>query len=50
MRTFDMDLNDYHGMVHDMDWGPYCMMTGWVMGYIPLTLLEDIGGMPFIGR
>jgi hypothetical protein len=28
----------------------WCMMTGWGMGYIPLTLLEDIGGMPFIGR
>ena len=48
MRAFDMDLNEYHGMAHDADWGPYCMMTGWVMGYIPLTLLEDIGGQPFI--
>ena len=48
MRAFDMDLKEYHGMAHDADWGPYCMMTGWVMGYIPLTLLEDIGGLPFI--
>ncbi len=44
MRAFNMDLNEYHGMAHDADWGPYCLMTGWVMGYIPLTLLEDIGG------
>ena len=44
MRAFDMDLNEYHGMAHDADWGPYCLMTSWVMGYIPLTLLEDIGG------
>ena len=48
MRAFDMDLRDYHGMAHDADWGPYCMMTGWIMGYIPLTLLEDIGGTPLI--
>ena len=47
MRAFNMDLDEYHGMAHDADWGPYCLMTGWVMGYIPLTLLEDIGGPPF---
>ncbi|MBQ9369435.1 MAG: hypothetical protein IJT83_16760, partial [Victivallales bacterium] len=44
MRAFNMHLNEYHGMAHDADWGPYCLMTGWVMGYIPLTLLEEIGG------
>ena len=49
MRAFDMDLNEYHGMAHDADWGPYCLMTGWVMGYIPLTLLEDIGGPKLFG-
>ena len=48
MRAFNMDLNEYHGMAHDADWGPYCLMTGWVMGYIPLTLLEDIGGPKWI--
>ncbi len=47
MRAFNMDLNEYHGMAHDADWGPYCLMTGWVMGYIPLTFLEDIGGTAF---
>ncbi len=48
MRAFNMDLNEYHGMAHDADWGPYCLMTGWVMGYIPLTLLEEIGGPKFL--
>ena len=47
MRAYDMDLREYHGIAHDADWGPYCLMTGWVMGYIPLTLLEDLGGPAF---
>ncbi|GEM_PF-2613978 len=48
MRAYNMDLQEYHGIANDADWGPYNIMTGWIMGYIPLTLLQELNGMPFI--
>ena len=39
MRAFDMRLNEYFGLNKDMDWGAYCIMAGWVMGFVPLVLL-----------
>ena len=42
MRAFDMRLNEYFGLNKDMDWGSYCIMAGWVMGFVPLAFLcED---------
>ena len=47
MRAFDLDCGEYYGLTLDRDWGPYCIMAGWTMGIIPLTLLADAGGVPF---
>ncbi len=42
MRAFDMDNNEYYGLNKDKDWGAYCIMAGWITGYIPLTLLNEL--------
>lgn len=41
MRAFDLDLDEYYGLNKDIDWGPYCIMGGWVMGFVPFALLYD---------
>ncbi len=42
MRSFDMELDEYYGLNRDMDWGSYCIMAGWVTGFVPMVLLcED---------
>ncbi len=41
MRAFDLDIGEYYGMDKDIDWGPYCIECGWVMGYLPLVLMDD---------
>ena len=28
-------------MDKDVDWGAYCIECGWVMGYLPLVLIDD---------
>ena len=40
MRAFDMDRNEYYGLNKDMIWGSYCIMGGWVMGFVPALLLN----------
>lgn len=47
MRAFDMQTHSYFGVNKDKDWGAYCVMGGWVMGFIPLLLMAD-EGMPSI--
>ncbi len=47
MRGFDMDNEDYYGLNKDLDWGAYCIMAGWMTGFIPVVLLEDLGAPPF---
>lgn len=43
MRAFDLETGEYYGINKDKDWGPYCVMGGWVMGFLPLLLLEECG-------
>ena len=43
MRAFDMDNFEYYGCDKDFAWGPYCILTGWVTGAIPLVLLDLLG-------
>lgn len=43
MRAFDMDNMEYYGCDKDFAWGPYCILTGWVTGAIPLVFLELLG-------
>ena len=43
MRAFDMDNNEYYGCDKDFAWGPYCILTGWVTGTLPLVLLDALG-------
>lgn len=40
MRAYDMDLGAYYGLNRDMDWGSYCIMGGWVMGFVPAVLMH----------
>ena len=47
MRAFDMQTASYFGVNKDKDWGAYCIMGGWVMGFIPLLLMAE-DGMPSI--
>ena len=47
MRAFDMQTHSYFGVNKDKDWGAYCIMGGWVMGFIPLLLMAE-EGMPSI--
>lgn len=44
MRAFDMDHGEYYGLNKDKDWGAYCIMAGWITGFIPLALLHEPGG------
>ncbi len=49
MRAFDMKLNEYYGLNKDMAWGAYCIMSGWITGFIPLVFLyEDVPESFFI--
>ena len=43
MRAYDMGSGEYFGVNKDKDWGAYCIMAGWVMGFLPLLLLEEMG-------
>ena len=43
MRAFDMEHHEYYGLNKDKDWGAYCIMAGWVTGFIPLVLLNQLG-------
>lgn len=43
MRAFDMRHNEYYGLNKDKDWGPYCIMAGWMTGFIPLVFLNELG-------
>lgn len=43
MRAFDMDNMEYYGCDKDFAWGPYCILTGWVTGAIPLVFLDVLG-------
>lgn len=43
MRAFDMDNMEYYGCDKDFAWGPYCILTGWVTGAIPLVFLDRLG-------
>ena len=47
MRAFDMQTASYFGVNKDKDWGAYCIMGGWVMGFIPLLLMAE-DGMPSV--
>ena len=40
MRAFDTVAGEWYGLNKDMDWGAYCVMGGWVMGYVPMALME----------
>ena len=40
MRAFDAAAGEWYGLNKDMDWGAYCIMGGWVMGYVPLALMQ----------
>ena len=43
MRAFDMDNMEYYGCDKDFAWGPYCILTGWVTGAVPLVFLDMLG-------
>ena len=43
MRAFDTVAGEWYGLNKDMDWGAYCIMGGWVMGYVPMALMEEMG-------
>ena len=49
MRAYDMESGEYYGVNKDLGWGPYCVMGGWVMGFIPLILLTDDGAPSIYG-
>ena len=44
MRAFDTERGEWYGLNKDMDWGAYCIMGGWVMGYVPMALMEGRKG------
>lgn len=43
MRAYDLTSKSYFGVNKDKDWGAYCIMGGWVMGFIPLLLMAEDG-------
>ncbi|MBO5754932.1 MAG: hypothetical protein J6R89_02610 [Clostridia bacterium] len=43
MRAYDMENGEYYGVNKDLGWGPYCIMGGWVMGFLPLLLMQEDG-------
>ena len=43
MRAYDTACGEWYGLNRDMDWGAYCIMGGWVMGYVPMALMEGDG-------
>ena len=44
MRAYSMTHEEYYGLDLDKFWGPYCIMAGWIMGILPLTLLSELTG------
>jgi len=42
MRAYSMTHKEYYGLNLDYTWGPYCIMAGWIMGILPLTLLSEL--------
>jgi hypothetical protein len=48
MRAYDMDIDEYYGLDKDKGWGAYCIETGWMTGFIPLSFMyEDEDGSYF---
>jgi len=45
MRAFDMETDSYFGVNKDKDWGAYCIMGGWIMGFVPLLLMAEEGAV-----
>ena len=43
MRAYDLEGREYFGLNKDMDWGSYCIMGGWVIGFVPAILMNDGG-------
>lgn len=43
MRAFDLETHEFYGVNRDKDWGPYCIMGGWVMAFLPLIMLGELG-------
>jgi hypothetical protein len=44
MRAYCMNLGEYYGLDADSLWSSYCIMAGWTMGIIPLSLLSTLDG------
>lgn len=44
MRAYCMNLGEYYGLDADSLWSSYCIMAGWTMGIIPLSLLSELDG------
>lgn len=41
MRAFDVTRWEYYGLDVEVLWGSYCIMSGWIMGILPLELLAS---------
>ena len=51
MRAYDMDIDEYYGLDKDKGWGAYCIETGWMTGFIPLSFMfEDEAGSYFFHK
>ncbi len=49
MRAYDMEHGEYYGLNKDKDWGAYCLMAGWMTGFVPLVMLGELDGYsPFL--
>jgi hypothetical protein len=42
MRAYSITDEEYYGMDADVLWSSYCIMAGWTMGMIPLSLLYEL--------
>ncbi len=42
MRAYSMTQEEYYGLDADILWSSYCIMAGWTMGILPLTLLYEL--------
>lgn len=42
MRAYSITHEEYYGLDMDLWWGPYCVMAGWIMGIIPMAVLNDL--------
>lgn len=49
MRAYCMNLGEYYGLDADSLWSSYCIMAGWTMGILPLSLLSALEGLcPYV--